>query len=203
MARSTSFHQSGFSMLEVLVTLIITLVGLLGLAGLMVQAHNSELESYQRAQALVLMQDMVDRIEINRNVPSCYAITTNTSTGAPYLGTGSSVTPITCSAGTPSQQAKAIADITAWDNALKGSSESLGGASVGAIIGARGCIVEEDATNKIYRVSVAWQGKIKTIDPTTVEPVSINANLTCGKGLYGDERQRRIVSNALRIGTLN
>lgn len=202
MAKPISPSQFGFSMIEVLVTLMITLIGLLGLAGLMIQAHGAELESYQRAQALILMQDMMDRIEINRNVPSCYAITTNVSTGAPYLGTGSSVT-ATCSAGTPSQQTKAIADIAAWDNALKGSTESLGGASVGAMVGARGCIVQEDAANKIYRVSVAWQGKLKTIDPTTVAPVTINANLTCGKGLYGDERQRRIVSAALRIGTLN
>lgn len=189
-------------MIEVLVTLIITLVGLLGLAGLMVQSHSSELESYQRAQALILLQDMVDRMEINRNVPSCYAVTTSVATGAPYFGTGSSLSPA-CSAGTPSQQALALADIAAWDNALKGASESKGGASVGAMIGARGCIVQEDAATRRYRISVAWQGKLKTIDPTTVAPVSINANLTCGKGQYGDERQRRIVSVAIRFGSLN
>lgn len=73
-------NQSGFGMVEVLVSLIILLVGLLGLAGLMVQSQRSEMESYQRVQALILLQDMASRIDANRAVASCYAATT--------LGTG-------------------------------------------------------------------------------------------------------------------
>ena len=40
-------------MIEVMVTLLIILVGLLGIGGLQMQAQISELESYQRAQALI------------------------------------------------------------------------------------------------------------------------------------------------------
>ena len=54
-------------MIEVLVSLVILLLGLLGLIGLQAKAHNAEIESYQRAQAIVLLQDMFDRMNANRD----------------------------------------------------------------------------------------------------------------------------------------
>ena len=63
---TTLLRHAGFTMLEVLVSLLIAVVGLLGLLGLQTQAQVSEFESYQRAQALVLANDMVDRIAFNR-----------------------------------------------------------------------------------------------------------------------------------------
>lgn len=72
----------GFSLIEVLVTIVILMIGLLGLAGLQGRAFTVQMESYQRAQALVLLDDMADRIMANRNVASCYAVATQT------LGTG-------------------------------------------------------------------------------------------------------------------
>lgn len=196
-------------MIEVLVTLVILLIGLLGLAGLQVQAHIAELESYQRVQALILLNDMVGRLTSNTNVVSCYAFTTDTVAGSPYLGiNGVGAGTLSCSAGTTAQQTKALADLVSWDATLNGSAES---GSAGAMIGARGCIVQEDATNRIYRISVAWQGKLKTVDPTTVAKyetdatgtlLNVAAKLTCGKNLYGDEKMRRILSTTVRIGVL-
>src|SRR6266568_2914990 len=58
----------GFAMLEVLITLLILLLGLLGLLGLMTRANTAELESYQRVQAVILMRDMLNKIESNRAV---------------------------------------------------------------------------------------------------------------------------------------
>lgn len=201
--------QSGTSMVEVLVTLVILMLGLLGIAGLQVRAHQAELESYQRVQALILLQDMVDRLNNNRIVATCYAITTTPASGKPFLGT---ILPaadyaggaLACSAGTPAQQAMALADLGAWNQALQGASEIAGGASVGAIIGARGCVTAEDAANRVYRISVSWQGRVATIDPAVSDPVlGANAVLTCGSGNYGDERMRRIVSTTVRIGRLS
>ena len=197
--------QSGTSMIEVLVTLVILLVGLLGIMGLQVRAHQAELESYQRVQALVLLQDMVDRLNSNRVVATCYAFTSDPANGKPFLGT-----PIpdadyenapTCTAGTPDQQTMALADLDAWDQALQGASES---GNAGGIIGARGCIVQEDPINRVYRISISWQGRVTTIDPALNDPVlGANSVLTCGSGNYGDERMRRIVSTTVRIGNLS
>jgi len=78
-------RQAGFNLLEVLVSLLIVTVGLLGLAGTQVVAQRAEQESYQRAQAMILMSDIVDRINANRKVATCYNITP--SAGTTYLGT--------------------------------------------------------------------------------------------------------------------
>lgn len=180
-------------MIEVLVTLLILLIGLLGLAGLQMQAQRSEMESYQRVQALVLLQDMVGRLNANRKVASCYAVTTDTANGTPFLGTNSTITTPVCATGTAEQQVIAVRDMTDWNDLLLGAAETAGGSNVGAMIGARGC-VSYDATADLYMVTVAWQGLGKTSAP----PVGQN----CGTDLYGDEAQRRVVSLTVRIANL-
>ena len=73
----------GFSMLEILVTILILMLGLLGLAGLQTRAHTAELESYQRAQALILASKIVDAIRSNRRTAQCFAVT-DASVGTPF-----------------------------------------------------------------------------------------------------------------------
>src|SRR5262245_38467268 len=65
----------GFTMIEVLVSLVITVIGLLGLIGMQAFSHQAELESYQRAQALILLNDIVEKINANRQSAGCYAFT--------------------------------------------------------------------------------------------------------------------------------
>lgn len=61
------FRLRGFTMIEVLVTLVILSVGLLGLAGLQLRAVRNTHNSYLRSQATFLAYDMADRIRANRN----------------------------------------------------------------------------------------------------------------------------------------
>jgi len=203
--------ESGFGMVEVLVSLIILMIGLLGLAGLMIQGQRSEMESYQRVQALTLLQDMVARINVNRNAAGCYAFTPDTipnpATSTTYLGTGSTYTPVcNLASATAQQQAQAVADMTAWNSLLLGAAEKSGANSVGVMVGARGCINYDDdnlltdstgatiAGSGIYTVSVVWQGLGDTFANTT---------LLCGNGNYGSEAKRRVVSMPIRIGSIN
>lgn len=208
-ARSAApLTQAGFSMIEVLVALIILLVGLLGLAGLMVQSQRSEMESYQRVQALVLLEDMQSRINANRNVASCYAFTTATA-GSPFVGVGGAVpAATTCTTGTAAQIKQFHDDFVAWDALLNGAAEQAGGGKVGAMTGARGCISYDGSTGNllramngntipgtgIYTLAVAWQGLADT---------SANTTVLCGKGLYGVETKRRVASVTFRIGAIN
>lgn len=143
----------GFSLIEVLVTIVILLVGLLGLAGLQGRALTSQMESYQRSQALVLLKDMADRIDANRKNAASYITATPLGTGA------------TC----PTGASIAAQDLCAWNNTLQGAAETQGTASVGAMIGARGCVYQNAAPASgvatTYSVVVAWQGMNNTAAP--------------------------------------
>jgi type IV pilus assembly protein PilV len=182
-------------MVEVLVTLVIVVLGLLGLLGMQVRSHQAELESYQRSQALILLSDFVARMNTNRKAARCYDISDPTA-GAPYLGSGSTVAASCAAWGTGELQARAVADLAAWDTLLKGAAETYEGSAVGAMIGARGC-VSYDAPSDVFRISIAWQGLVDTTDPTSVDPA-----LTCGKNLYGADTRRRVVSTTVRIADL-
>jgi type IV pilus assembly protein PilV len=172
-------RQSGATMMEVLVAIIITIVGLLGLAGLQARINVSEMESFQRAQALVLLQDMVDRINANRKNAATYITATPVGTG---VG-------IDDCAG----KFDAALDLCQWNNSLLGAAESAGGLKVGAMIGARGCVQQLSATPpQQYLVSVVWQGLNATVAPAT----------TCGSGQYGSETTRRAVVASIMIGCL-
>lgn len=190
--RRVAGKQAGFLMIEVLITMFILLIGLLGVVGLQARAQQAEAESYQRSQALMLLRDMADRMNANRNNVASYV--TGTS-GTAVMGTG---TGKDCSGPTT----MADQDLCAWSAALVGAAESLGGTCnvatgancVGAMIGARGCVSELDATNKIYLIEVAWQG----LSPTDKPPDSVD----CGKDAYGAEEQRRAVTTVVQIGNL-
>jgi type IV pilus assembly protein PilV len=180
--------QRGSTMLEVLVTLLILAFGMLGLAGLQSKMRLTELEAYQRAQAVVLMSDMVERIYTNRANAANYV----TGTASP-LGIGDTQ-PATCSSlgvGTARDQCE-------WSNALKGGAETQSALKLGAMMGGRGCVEQLQATNPaagvctpgIYRVTVAWQGLVQTAAPA----------LTCGSGLYGSGNLQRAISATVTVG---
>ena len=171
-------------MIEVLVTLVIVAIGLLGLAGLQSRLQVSEMEAYQRAQALILLNDMSSRVAANRNNAATY-VTANP------VGVGTDCS--TIGTGTRQQQ-----DATAWCNALQGAGETLGGSNVGAMVGGRGCI-EDLGDGRTFMVTVAWQGLTPISAPTP----------TCGQNLYNtagsacvNDLCRRVITTIVRIGNL-
>jgi type IV pilus assembly protein PilV len=170
--------QSGFVMIEVLVTIALVLVGLLGLAGLQSRVSTAEFESYQRAQAIVIIQDIVDRMNANKRNIASYV----------QNNIGASGTLQTCSG------SGATFDLCQINNELIGASESSGSTKLGAMIGARACITAA-GSNK-YIVTVAWQGMIPS--GTATAPVA------CGAGLYGtNDALRRTLSMPVRLACLS
>jgi type IV pilus assembly protein PilV len=181
-------RQTGVSLVEVLVTVVIVAIGLLGLAGMQSRLQASDMESYQRAQALLLLDDMAARITSNRAAAAAYA-----SGSASPLGVG-----MTCPT-IDSTSSRAELDAADWCHLLQGAAEETsGGARAGAMIGARGCI--EQLPNDDYLVTVAWQGLL----PLTSPPASV----TCGAGTYDsgevctDDRCRRAVTTLVHIASL-
>lgn len=182
-------RQRGTSLIEVMVSLLIVSVGLLGLAGLQSRLQAAEFDSYQRSQALVLLDDMASRITVNRANAASYS-----TTAANPLGAGM-VCPVPANGATRQQL-----DVASWCHSLQGAAEISGGARAGAMIGGRGCV--EALPDNEYLVSVTWQG---------FQPITAPASgADCGQNLYdgaaagcSNDRCRRIVTTVVRIGTLN
>lgn len=189
--------QSGFTMIEVLVTIAILAVGLLGLAGLQTKALTVQMESYQREQALILVKDMVDRINANRKYAVNYV---TASLGGPNACPTLVTDPSAPGYIAPTDPAFVAADdLASWCNQLKGAAEksSASGPEVGAMVGAVGCITQINAGGvgvpAEYLVAIAWQGLGSTVVPA----------VTCGTGNFGsDDSLRRVIALPVRIAYL-
>jgi type IV pilus assembly protein PilV len=186
--RPARFHTpAGLTLVEVLVTVVVLAFGLLGIAALQAKMQVGTVESYQRAQAVVLLDDMRARLLGNPAHAPDYVTT------AP-LGTGDAQ-PADCTA----LAIGSARDLCEWSQALKGSAEKTSaGSASGAMIGARGCVQQLQAPNPatgvcqpgIYRISVAWQGLHPTLAPA----------LSCGANLYGPDANRRAIAVQVTIG---
>jgi type IV pilus assembly protein PilV len=178
-------RQRGTTLLEVLITMVVLAFGLLGSAAFQVKAQAGASEAYQRAQAIVLLEDIHARIKSNAQHASDYV-------RDQPLGNAAAIAD--CSALAPG----AALDLCQWSNALTGTAESKAGVSIGAMPGARGCITQLQAPDSasgvcqpgIYLLSIAWQGahKIKS------------SSLACGRNLYGDDGNRRAIALRIAVG---
>ncbi len=74
--RSKQRRQRGFSLVEVLITLVIMSVGMLGIAGLYVQGIQAGRTSLLRHHAVTLAGDVADRIRANPNAAAAYEAAT-------------------------------------------------------------------------------------------------------------------------------
>jgi type IV pilus assembly protein PilV len=95
-----STHQRGFSLIEVLVTMLILAFGLLGVAGLLVSGVSNAASSEAMSKANQLVADMADRIRANPDVAvsatSQYLMNTNAANATdPSLWTDTAPTSIT------------------------------------------------------------------------------------------------------------
>ena len=190
--------QGGFSLIEVLVALLITVIGSLGMIALQLRAQQSQLESQQRSQGLLLAEDMLNRLRANpvgAVERTCYTTDTSGDYGVEFFGTGVNAGVYDCSAaGVFSDQAEA--DVIAWDSMLKGATETLSGSSVGGLIDARGCITTTTDANgdRVYRVTVTYQGQSDMAPPA--DP--------CAANLYnsdGADTRRRAVFLETHFGS--
>jgi type IV pilus assembly protein PilV len=179
-------------MIEVLVTMVILAFGLLGMAGLQMRLQSSEMESYQRTQAMLLLDDMKSRIESNRLQAALYD--ERMSLASP-VGAG-----MTCPA-VDAASTRVDLDAKEWCDAVQGAGESSGAGKVGSMIGGRGCVEDlgiGPSGEKLFRVSVAWQG---------LTPISAPSE-ACGAGAYNGlagctaDLCRRVVSTVIRMANL-
>lgn len=169
--------QMGFSIVEVMVTLVILTVGLLGLAGLQARAMSSEIESYARGQAILLVDDMSDRILSDPVSAKIGAFGSANTYGGAIAA---------CASGTPQEN-----ELCSWGNAIKGNAVKQGTATIGTLNTPVGCVTW-NAPTLTYQVSVAWASS-QTI--TGAQPND------CGTGQIPDAN-RIVVVRSVRLATL-
>jgi len=168
-----SVKVQGFTLIEVLVTVLIIAIGLLGLASLQITSLNNQMEAYQRTQAMLLLEDMTGRIRVN-------ALAARNGAYADTVA-GSEV-----GLDDPEDQdcstiaVAADRDICDWNYSLAGAGTVVGANNIGSIVGARGCIenrVGSTDGEHIVRLTIAWQGMSATSVPDS----------DCGEDAFGDD----------------
>lgn len=145
--RPSRAAQAGVLLIEVLVGLVVFSFGLLGYAAMQARGAVAEFEALQRSQALVLVEDMVSRLNANRGAADDYVTAALIGEGAVQDCAGLAGAPL---------------DLCEWGNLIRGNTETRNAVRIGSMLAARGCITRAaDATNR-YTVSIAWQGVAAT-----------------------------------------
>lgn len=167
--------QRGMALMEALISMLVMAFGVLGFLGLQAKTAALQVEAYQRSQALILLEDLTQRMRLNQ------------ANASAYVGADIGVTdPGDCSG----LGIGAARDLCEWSQLIRGAAEKSGSTLVGAMLGARGCVISPSANQ--YQLTIAWQGMVSTGAPAS----------TCGKDAYSSENTRRVVTGVLRIGVL-
>ena len=171
--------QAGGLLIEVLVSLVVFSFGLLGYTAMQARGAVAEFEALQRSQALVLVEDMVSRLNANRANADDYV-------SAAMIGSGD----VADCAGL----AGADLDLCEWGNLIRGTTEFRSGVAIGSMTSARGCIRQAPGSTARYVISVVWQGQVPTAGPAS----------NCGQGdaAFPEEARRRVVSTTVCVALL-
>ena len=118
-------RQRGFSLLEVLVTVVILSIGMLGVAAVLVTVHKANASSYLRQQAVQQTYDIIDRMRANRTA----AVQGGYNVAAP------SSPPSNCATGSCGPTQLALYDLWQWHtdltNDLPAASSSISTSTLG------------------------------------------------------------------------
>ena len=110
--------------------------------------QTAEVETYARSQALILLDDMAARLSAHRGVAATYVTSTPAGPGGARRDNRLCGTTL----------AESGATMCEWSNSLKGNTELLGGAAVGAMIGGRGCIEPLGGATR-QAIESRWPGR--------------------------------------------
>ena len=202
-------RQRGFTLIEIMVTVLLLAIGLLGMFGMQTRASAAEFESYQRGQAIALARDMQARLLSARGIVTGYLDPAISSVdGSVWVGNGSGAASFVDANGNCRQPVAgdpasfAAAQACAWGRDLQGVAMSDSAGSLGAMVGARGCLIriqppQQNALADLY-VVIVWQGIEPRTDPAADSPAGqCAAEVDFGAG------QRRGISMRVLVPDLH
>ncbi len=155
MNKSSNQRQRGFSLIEVLVTIVILSTGMLGIAALYVESLKSGQSALARTKAINLAADMADRMRVNRAGELSYVVNSSPAPGNPPIQCGASlgVDAVDCD-----ETEMASYDVWQWKTALGNTNDA--DAKKAGLANARGSITRNAATNPTtLTILVEWSEK--------------------------------------------
>jgi type IV pilus assembly protein PilV len=155
-------RENGFSLIEVLVSLVILVVGLVGVFNLHIVAKRGSFESFQQTQASYFANDIISRMKLNRNQLANYAGTYNGGESQPSKScdVAAGGAPVICT-----NTETRLWDIYQWEQQFGGGAEQVDGRSVGGLDTATACI-RVDAGAGTVLVVMTWKGIREVSDGT-------------------------------------
>lgn len=139
-------REGGFTLIEVLVTVIVLAIGLLGLAGLQFSGLRYTHSAYQTSQATILAYDILDRMRANRMAAE---------SGSYVIGIDDTPGQASCTGSVNCGPAQMVAaDLYEWKRALTLALPSGAGAVA--------------RTGPVFTITVQWDDSRGEQDPKTM-----------------------------------
>lgn len=178
-------RQQGFTLVEVLVTVVIVAIGLLSAAGLQIMSKKANFDATQRTAATALAQSIVARMRANPSQIPAYITADNSD------ATQLSVPGVKCDAAVCAPDQLAAFDLWFWGQEVLGVYEKdADDVVVGGLAFPSACV--QNGVGGSVIVALAWRGITPVSNPADSEDPADPATNPCGinKGDYkgeGDE----------------
>ncbi|WP_394129754.1 type IV pilus modification protein PilV [Shewanella maritima] len=141
-----SAKRNGFSLIEVMVSLVILVVGLIGIFNLHIVSKKGSFESFQQTQASYYANDIINRMRLNPTQLGTYAGT--------FSGTSTQPSP-NCNTTICSPVEMRAWDLYEWQSSFTGADETIGTQNVGGLDTPTACI---ELNANTVTVVLAWRG---------------------------------------------
>lgn len=152
----------GFSLIEILITLVVLSIGLLGLAALHAEGLKSGRSAYLRTKAVTLASDMADRMRANR--PAALAGTYVSAAGDKGANKDCADDTVGSARQVCSPADMARHDIWLWKRAIEDPRNGLPGPGTGTLTTAGGA-------PPTYQIVIAWnEAGLQQSYAVTVQP---------------------------------
>jgi len=177
-------QQRGFSLLEMLVTLLVFSVGLLAVAGLQTVSKQANFEAIQRTAASQVAYGLLEDMRMNGDATNVYIAGGELGNGS----RGAEPAP-NCRGGADCNAAqKATHDLWFWEQVVDGNLETNAGAGTGGLVLPALCVAGPVGGGAgIYQVSIAWRGSASLTN-------AVNNACGAASGNYGAGNQfRRLI----------
>jgi len=167
------FRQRGLSMIEILVSVLILSIGLLGIAGLQGTSLNSTRSASLRTQAIILSQDILESMRVNRDE----ALIDGNTNKYVIDYTGTLATPdADCMVGTCSPAELAETDMFNWWQSIYDTQDASNKSKFPLGQGK----ITVNVANSLVTVSIKWRDNVRqsTNDPDLAVNVFTTFSIT-------------------------